>query len=74
MGRRFNRPRVRQLLTRRRRGEYVYAVGSCACGWAEFVGGTYGIALRVAGAHWATHARPPWRLAPPLRSRAAGRG
>jgi len=71
--RRFNRPAVRQLLTRRRRGEYVYAVGPCACGWFEYVGGTYGIALRVASAHWAAHAPPPWRPAPLPRSRAAGR-
>ncbi len=74
MGRRYNRPRVRRLRTRDGRTCYAFAVGPCACGWAELVGGTYGIALRVAGAHWATHAPPPWRPGPPLPFRAAGRG
>lgn len=73
MGRRFNRPGVRRLRTARGRGCYVFAVGPCACGWAELVGGTYGMALRVASAHWAAHTPPPWRPYPPLPFRAAER-
>ncbi len=74
MRRRFNRPGVRRLRARDGRTCYAFAVGPCACGWSELVGGTYGMALRVASAHWARHSPPPWRPGPPfLPFRAAGR-
>jgi len=72
MGRRYNRPSVRQVRTPTGRRCYAFDL-CCACGWSRRVGGTYRTALRAANAHWARHVPPPWRPGPPLPFRAAGR-
>jgi hypothetical protein len=50
---RYGPPRVRKLINNGKR-TWIYKL-TCKCGWSEVVGGTYGIARRVARAHWDAH-------------------